>query len=41
MITGAGSGLGRALALEYAKLGWKILVADINMDRAKESVKLI
>jgi NAD(P)-dependent dehydrogenase (short-subunit alcohol dehydrogenase family) len=41
VITGAGSGLGRALSLEFAKLGWNILVADINKDRAKESVGLI
>jgi NAD(P)-dependent dehydrogenase (short-subunit alcohol dehydrogenase family) len=41
VVTGAGSGLGRALSLEFAKLGWKILVADINMDRANESVRLI
>jgi NAD(P)-dependent dehydrogenase (short-subunit alcohol dehydrogenase family) len=41
VITGAGSGLGRSLALEFAKLGWKILVADIHMERANESVKLI
>jgi NAD(P)-dependent dehydrogenase (short-subunit alcohol dehydrogenase family) len=41
VITGAGSGLGRALSLEFAKLGWKILVADINMDRADETLKLV
>lgn len=41
VITGAGSGLGRALSLEFAKLGWKILVADINMDRANETLKLV
>jgi NAD(P)-dependent dehydrogenase (short-subunit alcohol dehydrogenase family) len=41
VITGAGSGLGRALSLEFAKKGWNIMVADINMDRANESVKLI
>lgn len=41
VITGAGSGLGRTLALDFAGLGWKILVSDINMDRANESVKLV
>ena len=41
VITGAGSGLGRALSLEFAKKGWNIMVADINMDWANESVKLI
>lgn len=41
VITGAGSGLGRALALEFANLGWRILIADINMDRANESMRLV
>jgi NAD(P)-dependent dehydrogenase (short-subunit alcohol dehydrogenase family) len=27
VITGANSGLGRALALEFADLGWKILIS--------------
>ncbi|MFZ2630706.1 MAG: SDR family NAD(P)-dependent oxidoreductase [Desulfosalsimonadaceae bacterium] len=31
VITGAGSGLGRALSLEFAKLGWKIGIVDINL----------
>ena len=29
-ITGAGSGLGRAMALEFAKRGAKVTVSDIN-----------
>ena len=41
VITGAGSGLGRALALEFAKLGWRILIADINRDRAHETAFLV
>ncbi|PKN36823.1 MAG: short chain dehydrogenase [Deltaproteobacteria bacterium HGW-Deltaproteobacteria-2] len=40
-ITGAGSGFGRGLALDFAKLGWKVAVSDINMDRAEESVRLV
>ncbi len=41
VITGAGSGLGRALALEFAKRGWKIAIAEINDERAKESAEMV
>jgi NAD(P)-dependent dehydrogenase (short-subunit alcohol dehydrogenase family) len=41
VITGAGSGFGRGLALDFAKLGWKVAVSDINMERAEESVQLV
>jgi len=37
VITGAGSGLGRALALEFASRGWRVAVTDINMARLAES----
>jgi NAD(P)-dependent dehydrogenase (short-subunit alcohol dehydrogenase family) len=37
IITGAGSGLGRALALEFAKMKWNIVIAEINDSRAKET----
>ena len=33
-ITGAGSGLGRALSLSFASLGWKVGVAEIHPERA-------
>jgi NAD(P)-dependent dehydrogenase (short-subunit alcohol dehydrogenase family) len=33
-ITGAGSGLGRALALEFASAGWRLGVADISAERS-------
>ena len=41
LITGAGSGLGRAMAIEFAKEGCRIAVADINQDRAKKTVELV
>ncbi len=36
LITGGASGLGKAIVMKFAKLGWKIAVVDINIDGAKE-----
>ncbi|MFV1872147.1 MAG: SDR family oxidoreductase [Oleiphilus sp.] len=36
LITGAASGLGKALALTFARKGWNICIADIHMARANE-----
>jgi len=41
IITGAGSGLGRSLSLKFAELGWNIAVTDINIERMKETEKLV
>jgi NAD(P)-dependent dehydrogenase (short-subunit alcohol dehydrogenase family) len=41
MITGAGSGLGRALALRYAKAGCAVACVDIVLERAQETVALL
>jgi len=41
VITGAGSGLGRALALEFAKRTWNIAIAEINDERAKETAEMV
>ena len=41
VITGAGSGLGRALSLEFAKLGWKIGIVDINDAGSNETLKMV
>ncbi len=41
VVTGAGSGIGRALALGYAARGSKIVVADIQDDARDETVALL
>ncbi|KAG6812501.1 hypothetical protein H0H92_002500 [Tricholoma furcatifolium] len=45
VVTGAASGIGKAAALEFAKLGLKLAIADVNEARlnevAKELVKLV
>src|SRR5258706_13786116 len=41
LIAGAGSGLGRALAFRFAENGWRVACADIRLDRAQATVKLI
>ncbi|MDQ7049952.1 MAG: SDR family NAD(P)-dependent oxidoreductase [Enterobacterales bacterium] len=35
IITGGASGLGEAIVMQFAKLGWKIAIVDINLDGAK------
>jgi NAD(P)-dependent dehydrogenase (short-subunit alcohol dehydrogenase family) len=41
VVTGAGSGIGRACAIESAKEGARVIVADINLEGAEETVKKI
>ncbi|MGC8491679.1 MAG: SDR family NAD(P)-dependent oxidoreductase [Syntrophobacteraceae bacterium] len=41
VITGAGSGFGRGLAVDFAKRGWKVAVSDINPERIRETVELL
>ena len=41
VITGGGQGLGRAMAINLAKLGANIAVVDLNEELLKESVALI
>ena len=41
LITGAGSGFGRASALLFAKEGAKVIVSDLNAKTGKETVDLI
>jgi NAD(P)-dependent dehydrogenase (short-subunit alcohol dehydrogenase family) len=41
VITGAGSGVGRASALRFAEEGARVVCADLDVDRAKQTVRLI
>ncbi|MDB9694539.1 SDR family NAD(P)-dependent oxidoreductase [Acinetobacter nosocomialis] len=41
VVTGAGSGIGRSFAVELAKRGGNVVCADINLEAAEETVKLI
>ena len=41
LITGGGSGLGRLLAIRFAKLGSKIVLWDLNQEGLKETAKII
>ena len=41
LITGAGSGLGRALSLEFARKRWRVCVTEINRQTAEETVRLV
>jgi NAD(P)-dependent dehydrogenase (short-subunit alcohol dehydrogenase family) len=41
VVTGAGSGLGRALALDLAKRGGSLVISDINEEAADETAELV
>ena len=40
-ITGAGSGLGRSMALKFAELGASLTISDINLEGVQETKELI
>ncbi|MBP3040847.1 SDR family oxidoreductase [Bacillaceae bacterium Marseille-Q3522] len=41
IVTGSASGLGKAIALQFAKAGADVAVADIDMEKAAETAELI
>lgn len=41
VVTGAGSGIGRAVALELAARGGQVVCADIDLDRAEDTAALL
>ena len=41
VVTGAGGGIGRASATLFAREGAKVMCADLNLEAAKETAKVI
>ncbi|MDP6152564.1 MAG: 3-hydroxybutyrate dehydrogenase [Phycisphaeraceae bacterium] len=41
LVTGAGSGIGRGVSIELARAGHHVIIADVNIDAADETVTLI
>jgi meso-butanediol dehydrogenase / (S,S)-butanediol dehydrogenase / diacetyl reductase len=41
VVTGAGSGIGRAISIELASIGWRVIVTDMNLDAAKGTLGLL
>ncbi|MEH6570273.1 MAG: glucose 1-dehydrogenase [Halioglobus sp.] len=41
IVTGAGQGIGRAIAMSYAREGARVVIADFNAEMGKETVTLI
>ena len=41
IVTGAGSGIGRAIAIRFAQEGARVLVADLNLSAAQETVQML
>ena len=41
LVTGAGSGIGRATAIAFGKEGAKVVVTDINLENAEKTVEIL
>ncbi len=41
LVTGAGSGIGRATALAFGKEGAKVVVTDINLENAEKTADIL
>ncbi|MBU1671514.1 MAG: SDR family NAD(P)-dependent oxidoreductase [Actinobacteria bacterium] len=41
VVTGAASGIGRAIAVGLGKKGWRVGVADVDLDGANETVEMV
>ncbi|CAH1241191.1 HSD17B8 [Branchiostoma lanceolatum] len=41
LVTGGGSGIGRATAVRFAELGYSCVVADIDEQKAKETLRML
>lgn len=41
VVTGGGGGIGRSVSLKFAQEGYSVVVADINLASAEETVKLV
>jgi len=41
IITGSAQGIGKEMALSFSKEGAKVVIADLNLEKAEETVKEI
>ena len=41
VITGAGSGIGKALAIEFAKMGAKLAINDLRECQLEETINIL